>query len=307
MIPTYNRTKYLEQTLKSVLEQAPAPDEMQIEVIDNCSTEADIEAVVRRMGQNRISFYRQPKNVGLVANLTTCIKRARGHLIHILHDDDVVLPGFYRQLQEAFEKEPTIGAAFCHYAHVDEENRQRYLPILERNTPGILPNWLERIAVRQLIQPPAIVVKRSVYEKLGAFHPELLYTNDWEMSKRIAAHYPVWYEPQTLAYYRVHSSSATSDAVKSGNNVVDMRRAIEISRSYLPNTIADKLSSKARANCTIRTLGVARRALTKGDAVTAIVQIREALKCSFSLKVIGALTLLPILGGIDSFKQYVYK
>ena len=305
MIPTYNRTKYLDQTLKSVLEQ-PDSDKMQIEVIDNCSTQDDPEAVVRKIGQNRISFYRQAKNVGLVANLTTCIQRARGHLIHILHDDDVVLPGFYNHLQKAFEK-PTVGAAFCHYAYVDEENRQRYLPMLERSTPGILSNWLERIAVKQLIQPPAIVVRRSVYEKLGGFHPELIYTNDWEMSKRIAAHYSVWYEPQTLAHYRVHSSSATSDSVKSGENVIDTRRNIEITRSYLPKSIVDKLSTKATATCTINTLGNARRALISGDSLTTIVQIREALKCSSSLKVIGALTLIPILAGMNRVKQYVSK
>lgn len=199
-IPTYNRTRYLERTLKSVLEQAPLPDEMHIEIIDNCSRETDIEAVVKKINQNRISFYRQLKNVGLVANLATCIKRARGHLIRILHDDDLALPRFYSHLQKGFEKEPTIGVAFCRYAHVEEENRQRYLPMLERSTPGVISNFLERIAVRQLIQPPAIVVRRSVYEKLGGFHPELPYTSDWEMSKRIAAHYLVWYKPQTLAY-----------------------------------------------------------------------------------------------------------
>ena len=305
MIPTYNRTKYLEQTLQSVLEQDPG-EAMQIEVIDNCSTEADLEAVVRRIGQNRVFFYKQPKNIGSVANFTTCIKRAKGHLVHILHDDDLVLPGFYSHLQSAFEQEPTIGAAFCRYAHVDESNRQQYLPMLERSTPGIVSNWLERIAVRQLIQPPAIVVRRSVYEKLGGFHPELGYADDWEMWKRIAAHYRVWYEPKTLAYYRVHSSSTTSDLIRSGKNVVDVRKAIEISRAYLPNSIADKLSTKAREDCALfNALGSAYETLTRGDTATTIVQIREALKCSFSLRVIVAVALLPIRAVKSSFNNVV--
>jgi len=60
MIPTYNRTKYLSQTLTSVLEQDLGPDAMQIEVIDNCSTSADIEAEINNISHNRVSFYRQP-------------------------------------------------------------------------------------------------------------------------------------------------------------------------------------------------------------------------------------------------------
>ena len=303
MIPTYNRTTYLEQTLKSVLAQAHTPDEMQIEIVDNCSTNVDMEAFVRKIAQDRVSFYKQPHHVDINTNMTTCIRRARGHLVHILHDDDVVLPGFYSRLQEAFGKEPTIGAAFCHYIHVDEENRPLYLPKFERSTSGIIPNWIERIAVRSLIQPPAFVVKRSVYENLGGLHPKLRYTSDWEMCQRIAAYYPVWYEPQTLAHFRIHSSSTTSGILRSGENFLDKLRAIEICHSYLPAPIASKLSRKAREVAAINTLGHARRAFVKGDIVTAIVQIRGALQCSSSLKVIGALPLVPVLAGMDSVKN----
>ena len=303
MIPTYNRTKYLEEVLRSVLEQAPEPELMQIEVIDNCSTEADPEAVVRRIGQGRVSFFKQSKNLGLKGNLITCIERSRGHLVHILHDDDAVLPEFYSKLQAAFEQEPTIGAAFCRWMEVDETSRHRYIAPLKRNTPGILSNWLERIAVGNQIQAPAIVVRRSVYEALGAFHPKLEHTVDWEMWKRIAAHYPVWYEPQALAHYRVHSSSDTSDLIRSGANIVDTRKAIEISHSYLPTQIAGKLSSRARESCALYALKIARRALVRGDQKAGVNQIREALKCSCSFKVISTLALLPLMLGLCSLKK----
>ena len=39
MIPTYNCARYLRETLASVLAQDPGPDQMQIEVIDDCSTD----------------------------------------------------------------------------------------------------------------------------------------------------------------------------------------------------------------------------------------------------------------------------
>ena len=97
MVPTYNCANYLELTLKSVLEQDPGPEQMQIEVIDDRSTKDDPEAVVNEIGKGRVSFFRQPQNVGAQANFTTCVQRSRGHLVHILHGDDAVLPGFYRR------------------------------------------------------------------------------------------------------------------------------------------------------------------------------------------------------------------
>ena len=102
------------------------------------------------------------------------------------------MPGFYSCFREAFEKESSIGAAFCGYIFVDEAGNEKTKSPVERETPGILENWLERIALNCRIQAPSIVVKRSIYEELGGFHPELFHTADWEMWKRISVHYPVW-------------------------------------------------------------------------------------------------------------------
>ena len=47
MIPTYNCAKYLRETLASVLAQDPGAEVMQIEVVDDRSTQDDPAAVER--------------------------------------------------------------------------------------------------------------------------------------------------------------------------------------------------------------------------------------------------------------------
>ena len=286
MIPTYNGTKYLEQTLRSVLEQDPGPDQMQIEVIDDCSTKDDPEAIVKEIGQNRVSFSRQPYNVGLIANWNTCIQRARGFWIHILHQDDIVMPGFYSRLREALEKESTVGAGFCRHIFMDEDSHWQYLSALERRTPGILSDFLELLAIAQRIQFVSIVVRRSVYQELGGFCPEAFSAADWEMWKRIAAHYSISYEPQPLACFRLHPDSESSRLIQSATSIADVRRAIEISQSYLPNTIALESSSKAREHYALDALSRARHMLAIRNIDNATALIREALNCSHSFKVI---------------------
>ena len=98
MIPTYNCAAYLRETLASVLAQDPGPDVMQIEVVDDHSTKDDPEAVVAEVGHGRVTFYRQPQNVGHTENFATCLQRSRGRLIHLLHGDDGVRDGFYRKM-----------------------------------------------------------------------------------------------------------------------------------------------------------------------------------------------------------------
>src|SRR5687768_13563761 len=113
MIPTYNCARFLPETLASLLAQDPGPEQMQIEVIDDHSTEDDPEAVVQAVGRGRVAFYRQPENVGHIKNFETCIRRSRGHLLHLLHGDDRVRDGFYQRMQAGFAENPQIGAAFC--------------------------------------------------------------------------------------------------------------------------------------------------------------------------------------------------
>src|SRR5215211_1793383 len=89
MIPTYECAGYLRQTLRSVLAQDPGPEVMQIEVVDDASTD-DPAAVVAELGGGRVDFFRQPRNVGHVENFNTCLRRAQGRLVHLLHGDDAV-------------------------------------------------------------------------------------------------------------------------------------------------------------------------------------------------------------------------
>src|ERR1019366_10494544 len=103
MIPAYNRTKYLEKTLRSVLSQDPGPEEMQIEVVDDVSLVDDPEPIVRRVAGHRVSFFRNPRNLGLMPNFNNCIERSQGQWVHILHTDDFVYPGFYERLKAPLE------------------------------------------------------------------------------------------------------------------------------------------------------------------------------------------------------------
>jgi glycosyltransferase involved in cell wall biosynthesis len=290
MIPTYHCARYLHETLAGVLNQDPGPNLMQIEVIDDHSTRDDPEAVVAEVGGGRVGFHRQLRNVGHTENFRTCLERSRGTLIHLLHGDDCVTDGFYRTLGPAFEAHPEIGAAFCRHVYMDEHGRARGTSDLEQPESGILPRWLERIAVNQRIQTPSIVVRRDVYEKLGLFDRRLVWVEDWEMWVRIAAHYAVWYEVEPLARYRMHANSNTGRYMRTGENLRDVRRAIAIIRSYLPPTAADEISRRSRDHWAMNTLLYrAPEFLDAGDLRTAMIQVGEALRCSHSRTVIRPL------------------
>jgi glycosyltransferase involved in cell wall biosynthesis len=288
MIPTYNCANYLRETLESVLVQDLGPDVMQIEVVDDYSTQDDPKAVVEEIGGDRVTFHRQPQNVGHTKNFQTCLERAKGQLVHLLHGDDCVLPGFYQRIQRIFELNPEVGAVFCRHIYMDEKGQWQSVSPQEQPVSGILPNWIEQIAVRQRIQTPSMVVRREVYENLGGFDRRLSWTEDWEMWVRIAAHYPVAYEVEPLALYRQHCNSSSGRKARTGEDIKDLRKAIHIFKTYLPADRAKELSSKALDNYAEYALNTALHFTSKGDTEAALSQIKEALKCNASSKVIVA-------------------
>jgi GT2 family glycosyltransferase len=293
MIPTYNSASYLREALCSVLAQDPGSECMQIEVVDDFSTRDDPAAVVAEVGHGRVAFYRQPENVGHCRNFDTCLQRSRGKLIHLLHGDDCVREGFYRKLERAFAEQQHIGAAFCRYISMDESGNWQTVSPLEQPESGVIPNWLEKIATGQRLQPPSMVVRRKVYERLGGFDRRIpSYGEDWEMWVRIAAHYPVWYEVEPLALYRVHKSSLTGNTIRTGANAHDLRQVMEINRTHLPKEHADAWTNRARLSFALACLRRARRMLDARDFHGSLAQTREALKTSRSTPVLAQAILL---------------
>jgi hypothetical protein len=286
MIPTHDCAGYLRETMTSVLAQDEGPERMQIEVVDDASSDRP-EDVVEALGRGRVSFFRQPRNVGHVANLNTCLARSRGRLVHVLHGDDCVRDGFYAALARVLEAEPTAGAAFSRYIAIDEQGDWTSIAALEQRSPGLIPDWLERIAVGQRLQTPCMVVRREVYERLGGFDGRPQMSEDWEMWVRIAAHYPVAYEPAPLALYRVHSPSLSGRMLRTGENVRDLRRVIEINREHLPPELADEITRRALRETATTCLRRARRLLGAGDTAAMWAQVREAVRSDASPRVLA--------------------
>jgi glycosyltransferase involved in cell wall biosynthesis len=283
MIPTFNCARYLEQTLASVLAQDPGPSCMQIEVIDDHSTLDDPQEVVDAVGAGRVTFFRHPQNVGHIGNFEECLRRSRGHLVHLLHGDDYVRDGFYRKLAAPFASHSDLGAAFCRHIFMDEAGHWQSISQLDLPESGLYHNALERLASEQRIVTPSIVVKREVYEKLGGFDNRLICAEDWEMWVRIAARYPIWYEVEPLAVYRMHSDSNTGRHVRSGEDMRFTTAAIDLMRCYFPKQNADAWTRRARETYAGSALWTAHLLLKQKDIRGAWNVSREAFRCSPSL------------------------
>lgn len=101
MIPNYNYGRYIGETIRSVLGQAPAA--VEVVVADNASTD-DSVAVVRGLGDPRVRIEVNPCNLGFAPNLERVAAMARGRRMLLLSSDDRMAPGAidaYARLERA--------------------------------------------------------------------------------------------------------------------------------------------------------------------------------------------------------------
>jgi hypothetical protein len=269
MLPTFEPDGMLVRALTSVLAQAPAHG-MQITVVDDASRSVDLEKMVRGADPTgRVEILRHDDRLGLGGNWNRALAAARGEMIHLLHQDDYVLPGFYARMDRIFRRAPHLGMAFSRCRIVDAHDRLLKHSSRLRWTSGIIDGWLPIIARRQRVHCPAVIVPRRTYEHVGGYRTDLRHTLDWEMWVRIASRHAVGYEPRPLATYCRHPGNETTRLAACGHIWPDVMRAIDINAGSLPESHRAALV-RASAGWHARS---ARRAaakhLAQGDAAAA--------------------------------------
>lgn len=240
MVPTYNPpAHYLEMALQSVLHQDLGADHMQIEVVDDCSSSTDVEHMVKSISKGRIAFSKTSENLGLAGCWNQAIERARGTYIHILHQDDYVLPGFYGKLSSSIKAHPEAGLFAVRSFFVDEqgiifevsqrlkelENGGRDITCFFYGTP---------------IQCSGVVVKRDVYETHGAFRMDLNFTLDCEMWGRAISLAGGVVLPDVLSCYRFYPGNQTKRLQRMGEALRDIGRLNQIWSQQHPGFDAKK-------------------------------------------------------------------
>jgi len=266
MVPSREPDERLRQTLASVLAQAPGADEMQITVVDDASRPGIVAGLVRSVDpRGRVEIVECAERLGLSGNWNRAIGLARGHFVHLLHQDDYVMPGFYARITHGFDRAASAGMAFCRARIVDGDDRLIKVASRLQWMPGVLANWLPAIAERQRVQTPCAVVARAAYEAVGGYRSDLHHALDWEMWVRIAARFPVWYDPRPLASYRRHDANETSRLVASGAVWPDMTRAIGLIAASVPAASRSRVLAASTRWCAASALRTANRQLGAGQ------------------------------------------
>ncbi|MDP8927170.1 MAG: glycosyltransferase [Actinomycetota bacterium] len=215
-IPTYNRPDMFERALSSVLgAMAETFEDVEVVVSDN-STNDETEDVYRRrmgswVGASRYVHNRPPTDA--IENFNRCISLAAGEWVHILHDDDYLVPDGGQRMLQAIRSAGEQRALLFGIDVVDEHGRIRQRQRFRRLRDLSPEQALRRVlSDSSFVRFPAIVVRRDAYAALGPFNGEMANLADLDMWVRLFSRYGVRCVPSTTCAYTIHPA-ALSDAM----------------------------------------------------------------------------------------------
>jgi|SRR5712664_1926500 len=204
LITTYNYGQFLEQAIDSILAQDFPPDNIQILVVDDGSTD-DTSERVKKYG-SRIEYFYKP-NGGQASALNFGFAKARGEIIALLDADDLFQPGKLARIVAAFQQDPALGMVYHRLLEWDMQTNERR----EWNYPAISGD-IHAAPDRFLTYIPhptsCISFRRSSLNRLLPIPEHIRMLADGFLVNLIPFLSPILALPELLTLYRIHGKNS---------------------------------------------------------------------------------------------------
>lgn len=129
-IPTYNAARFLPDAIGSVMHQGL--DDFEIVIVDNAS-EDDTQALITRLSNPHIRYFRNPENLGPHHSFMRCLSEARGTYIKPLCADDAFVDEVVVKQLRVLRSRPDVAVVTCDHYLTDSELRRE---CIHREYPG---------------------------------------------------------------------------------------------------------------------------------------------------------------------------
>jgi glycosyltransferase involved in cell wall biosynthesis len=243
IMPTYNHGRYVAEAINSVLSQDFTDFEFIIS--DDGSTD-NTRDVIASFDDPRITFVPNTVNRGACTVTNDLISECRGQYIALLNSDDRWVPGKLHRQVQFLNANPQFGALFGRARFINKDGdliEAATLPLGsifdQRNrTRG---EWLRRFFDEgNCLCHPTVMVRRTVYERLGTFNNRYRQLPDFDMWIRLVKEFDLYVAESCEIEFRLMPGENASSQNKA-NAVRTMNEHFLIAESFFTGVSAELL------------------------------------------------------------------
>jgi len=198
--PSFNQARYIESTIRSVLEQG-CPS-IEYIIVDGGSTDGSVD-VIRRYA-DKLAWWVSEQDKGQTDALNKGFSRATGDIFAWLNSDDTYEPGAVAAAVKYLTEHPEVGVVYADTNFIDENGR-----VIGRFPAAQTDYRLLRQGYVHVPQQAAFF-RADLWRQVGPLDPDFYFAMDYDLWVRLAKLAPFAYLPgQTWANFRLHTSGKT--------------------------------------------------------------------------------------------------
>ncbi|PNW26883.1 glycosyltransferase family 2 protein [Formosa algae] len=205
IVPSYNGMPLFKTSLDSVLNQ----EGVLFEVLVGNDSPSDVETrkYLDQLQNKNLRVFHNEQNLGLFGNLNNLIKHAKGKIIHLWSQDDIMNPSCLLETVKFHNAHPNIAYAFSRVEVIDENDQIiEKTPLSNHDTMSALTHTLTSLIAGSVPGNIANVsIRKHIFETYGYFDVTLKYSGDFEFWCRITEDLPVGIIQKYLIKLRRHT------------------------------------------------------------------------------------------------------
>jgi len=201
--PSYQQGRYLEETIRSVLDQDYAHIEYM--VIDGASKDETVSILQRY--DKQLAYWCSEPDHGQTDAINKGFARAKGEILAWINSDDTYNPGAIREAVAYLNEHPEVGVVYSDLNFIDEKS----------NIIGMFPAAQTDLAKLRRgyvhIPQPATFFRAEYWRQIGPLDPSFFFAMDYDLWVRLAGVTRLQYLPGLVwANFRMHSDAKTINA-----------------------------------------------------------------------------------------------
>lgn len=198
--PSFNQSRYLEATIRSVLSQ----DHPRIEyiLVDGGSTDGSVDVIKKYA--DRLAWWVSEKDRGQTDAINKGFARATGDILAWINSDDTYEPGAVATAVNYLQAHPEVGMVYADCNYINEDGRViGKFPAAQTDLPRLRTGYVH-------IPQQTMFFRADLWKRLGPLDPSFYFAMDYDLWTRIAQHAELKYlAGQVWANFRIHTSGKT--------------------------------------------------------------------------------------------------
>lgn len=252
IIPNYNYAQYLDERMRSILNQTY--QNFEIIILDDCSTDNSVEVIEKYRSHPKVShIVYNEKNTGSTwKQWDRGISLTKGELIWIAEADDSCEATFLEELVQGYVLNPQCTFMYSDIMRIDEngnEMNKRYSDDIRTMISGerFIRNYLAFDFV--IVNISSVVFSRKAVVEIGKEYID--WGHGWLFCIAVAERGCVFHVRKQLDLFRRHGGSFTSLRDIDGRNVKLERRIYDylVQKGYINYLSRILVKAKRRWRC----------------------------------------------------------